>query len=116
MSLVRWFNCNVPSPPSHFPSQGLDTFLVLVDRSDAYTISLDVPYPVNVRFPLPGVGILSAVAWDSRDDTLYFADLNRRTISATKFNVSAYTELRGFVFLLHVWLNQFFVEENGCCI
>jgi hypothetical protein len=67
---------------------GLDTFLVLVDRSDIYKVSLDVPHPVNVRFPLAGVEILSAVAWDSRDDTLYFADLNRRTIGAVKFNGS----------------------------
>ena len=104
MSLVRRFDCTVPSPPSHFPSQGLDTFLVLVDRSDIYKVSLDVPHPVNVRFPLAGVEILSAVAWDSRDDTLYFADLNRRTIGAVKFNVSVLNyNIRGFVLLLYIY-------------
>jgi low density lipoprotein receptor-related protein 5/6 len=61
---------------------GLDKFLILVDNSEVYIVSLDVPHPVNVRVPLVGTDIVSAVTWDSRTDTMYFADLGRRTISA----------------------------------
>ena len=71
-----------------FYRAGLDNFLILVDNSVMYIVSLDVPHPINVRVPLVGTSILSAVAWDSRDDTIYFADLGRRTISAADITVS----------------------------
>ena len=69
---------------------GLDNFLILADKHEMYVVSLDTQNPVNVRVPLARVDTLSAVAWDSRDDTIYFADLGRHTINAVDITVSGW--------------------------
>ena len=74
---------------SHFPLD-LETFIILTDNSEVYIVSLDVPHPVNARIPLVGTDVVTAVTWDSRTDTLYFADSGLHTISSAKVTVRLY--------------------------
>ena len=79
-------------------------FLLLVDNSEVYIVSLDVPHPVNVRIPLVGTDIVSGITWDSRTDTIYFVDSGHRTISSAKITVS------------HCWsLCRYCVCVCACC-
>ena len=74
---------------SPFPLD-LETFIILTDNSEVYIVSLDVPHPVNARIPLVGTDVVTAVTWDSRTDTLYFADSGLHTISSAKITVRLY--------------------------
>lgn len=59
----------------------------MADITEIYIVSLDVPGPVNVPIELHGTGTVSAVTWDSRTDTIYFADKERHTISSVSITV-----------------------------
>ena len=71
----------------YFLHSGLNNFLIVADLTEIYIVSLDVPGRVDVPMDVYGTRVVSAVTWDSRTDTIYFADKQRHTISSISITV-----------------------------